>query len=40
VLIFLFTAPLFTITNYMVAPNSFMYGLDAVKLVGARTKIG
>lgn len=40
VLVFLFTNPLFTTTNYVRPPNTFMYGLDIVKQLGPRTEIG
>ena len=40
VLCFLFTAPLFTTTNYIEEPNSFMFGLYIVKELGVRSPIG
>jgi len=40
VLALLFSSPVFTVTNYVVEPNSYDYGLDLVKLLGVRTEAG
>lgn len=40
VLAFLFTVPLFTVTNWIDEPASFKYGLEMIERLGPRTDVG
>lgn len=40
VLAMLFSVPLFTVTTYVIEPNSYSYGLDLVKSLGPTTLAG
>jgi len=40
VLAMIFTSPFFTVTNYVVEPNTYNYGLDLLEFIGPRTEAG
>ena len=40
VLALLFSSPVFTVTNYVVEPSSYDYGLDLIRLLGIRSEAG